>query len=647
MVLRYDVQRGPLHEESPGDLVRQAYLLTGDAERARRLADRAAAAGRLHSRDGWADAEQAKAELVRSFVADPGRPAERERRGPSPHPDVAVWQALCRLSPRRRAVIVLRYDEGLTEEEAAARLGTTVQAVRADVDAAMLTLRTALPGVPDPWAQIAGALSAAGRGWSDYTQPAPDRVAEVLATPAPTPVPRSEPGVETRSRSAGPAALAAGVVAALLLAAAVVVPRLGRDDPAPSPSGPVAAAPLGQATGRGGQRPVVPSVDVPDGLLNWPARGRLAGDQALRAEATRAWKAGVPAAEAPASAVSVLWAGALDGRTAAVLQGLDRAGRPHLAQVVGAKPAAVRLQHAEPLHAGTQVLTLLPPSGPAGPVRVLVSPEAQLADGLLTSNPMDGKPLQHATVGDDGVSGILPSPPGVPTCSRVVLLGLDSGYPGASGARVLYSGIMTAEMLAGMPDKVEVGSPTLAPDRDALPETQWFADGAKLAAKVPGKGTLTVAALGPRLAPRPLDSADKRMVSSRAYELRRGGNTWVGSVVDVAGKTVCASAMPAGSAPEPTAWALRCPIPGKMMPGIVHVVGAPEAQSVEVALQPTASPAGQERFAGTAHRADDQPVDQAFAAIEVAPMGFPCGVGTLRVHSGRAVTGVSLPVYTP
>jgi hypothetical protein len=137
------------------------------------------------------------------------------------------------------------------------------------------------------------------------------------------------------------------------------------------------------------------------------------------------------------------------------------------------------------------------------------------------------------------------------------------------------------------------------------------------------------------------------MVSSRAYELRRGGSTWVGSVVDVSGKTVCASAMPAGSAPEPTAWALRCPIPGEMMPGIVHVVGAPEAQSVEVALQPTASPAGQERFAATADRADDQPVDQAFAAIQVAPMGFPCGVGTLRVHSGRAVTGVSLPVYTP
>jgi hypothetical protein len=84
-----------------------------------------------------------------------------------------------------------------------------------------------------------------------------------------------------------------------------------------------------------------------------------------------------------------------------------------------------------------------------------------------------------------------------------------------------------------------------------------------------------------------------------------------------------------------------------MMPGIVHVVGAPQARSVDVALQPTKSPAGQEAFAATATRPDDQPVDEAYAALEVAPMGFPCGVGTLRVHSSEAATRVSLPVYTP
>jgi hypothetical protein len=354
----------------------------------------------------------------------------------------------------------------------------------------------------------------------------------------------------------------------------------------------------------------------------------------------------VPAAEAPASAVSLLWAGTLDRRSVAVVQGLDAAGRPHLAQVAGATIGALRLQHAEPLHGGTQVLTLLPPA-PSGPVRVLVSPEAQMADGLLASNPMDGKPLQHMVLGADGVSGILPSPPGAPTCSRVVLLGLDQANSPSDGANILFSGIMSADMLGGMPGDVEVGNSTLASSPDATPETSWFADGAKLAPKVSGKGTLTVAALGPRLAAQQLDSADRRMVSSRAYELRRGSGLWVGSVVDVNGKTVCASAMPVSARTGPTAWALRCPIPGKMMPGIVQVVGVAGSDSVDVSLQPTKSPAGQEKFAATATRPDDQPSDHAFAAITVAPMGFPCGTGTLQVHSGRSVTDVSLPVYTP
>jgi Sigma-70, region 4 len=647
-VLTYETPPHALRREPHGDLLRQAYLLTGDPERARELANRAA--GSVGAYADWlgpAEAlERAKAELVRSYVADPGPPRAAVT-GPAPHPDVAMWRAVCRLAPRRRAAIVLRYDEGLSEEQTATRMNTTPRLLRADVDAAMLTLRTAVPDVSDPWMRVADALAAAGRGWSDYTRPAASRVAEVLSAPAPTPAPRPAHGATRapRSRSARSVALVAGAVAALLLAAAVIVPRLGRDDPAPVQPAPVAAA-SGESVRGGPQQKAVPAIDVPKGLLNWPARGALDADPTLVAAATSAWAAGVPAAEAPASGVGVLWAGILDRRTVAVVQGLDKAGRPHLAQVAGATPDRLRLQHAEPLHGGTQVLTLLPPA-PSGPVRVLVSPEAQVADGLLASNPMDGKPLQHMVLGPDGVSGILPSPPGAPTCSRVVLLGLDRSTPPTGGVNVLYSGIMSADMLGGMPGKVEVGSSTLAPSADATPDTPWFADGAKLAPKVLGTGTLTVAALGPRLPARPLDAADRRMVSSRAYELHRGGDLWVGSVVDVDGKTVCASAMPVTARTGPTAWALRCPIPGKMMPGIVHVVGVTGADSVDVSLQPTKSPEGQEKFAATATRPDNQPTDHAFAAITVAPMGFPCGVGTLQVHSGRSVTTVSLPVYTP
>src|SRR6185436_5942789 len=104
---------------------------------------------------------------------------------------------------------------------------------RSDVDAALLTLRTAVPGVPDPWMRVADALAAAGRGWSDYTRPAAAKVAEVLSAPAQTPAPRPAPRpahgaiAAHRSHSARSVGLVAGVVAAVLLTAAVVVPRLG------------------------------------------------------------------------------------------------------------------------------------------------------------------------------------------------------------------------------------------------------------------------------------------------------------------------------------------------------------------------------------------------------------------------------------
>ena len=222
-LLTYDTQAHALRREPHGDLVRQAYLLTGDPARAHELADRAAriVEARAH-RLGPAEAlERAKEELVRSYVADPGRPPPVAAGGPTPHPDVAMWRAVCRLAPRRRAAIVLRYDEGLSEEHAAARMDTTPRLLRADVDAAMLTLRTAVPGVADPWTRVADALAAAGRGWSDYTRPAAARVAEVISAPAPTPAPRPAPRPAhgatraARPRSARLTALAAGAVAAL------------------------------------------------------------------------------------------------------------------------------------------------------------------------------------------------------------------------------------------------------------------------------------------------------------------------------------------------------------------------------------------------------------------------------------------------
>jgi predicted DNA-binding protein (UPF0251 family) len=640
--------RHPPRREPHQDLLRQAYLLTGESDEAYRLAYRAAGAGQFHGlrHDAGEALEFAKCELVRSFVAEPGAPRARPGDPAPVSSDVAVWQAVSRLSPRRRAAIVLRYDEGLTEEEAAARLGTSRQTVRADVDAGMLTLRTALPGVADPWNRVADALAAAGRGWSDYARPAPRQVAEVLAAPRPARSRSPEPvPVPTTGRHPLRPAVVAAAVAAVLLGAAVAVPRLTRDAPTPTPVAEAAVA-AGQQTAPRGNRLSVPTRPAPKGLLDWPARGPRGADPALLAAAGRAWKAKAPAAEAPATGLAVLWAGPIEGRTVVVLQALDRSGRPRLAQVDGVSAAALKLQHAEPLHP-TQVLSILPPSGPTGPVRVLVSPEGQVADGLLASNPMSGKPLQATPIGTDGLSPVLPSPPGAPTCSRVVLLGLDPAT-GTAGRdpQVLFSGVASADMLTPMAMEVEVGTAALAPS-DAQPETTWFTDGAVLASKVPGKGTLTVAALGPRIAPRALSGTDRRVVSSRAYELRRGSTRYLGSVIAVGGKTVCASAYPAGTASGSTAWALRCPVPGEMMPGLVHVVGGSGVSSVDVDLAPTRSPAGQERHVGTSTRPGGVPDTDAFADLQVVPMGFPCGPGTLRAHHDAAVATVTLPVYLP
>ena len=686
-MLQYDERTLSTQEE----LTRQAYLLTGDPDRAQELAGRALDSTRdLALRHGGAvAAEQAKSELVRLVLAAP--PAPR----PAPAPpgsdrDVLAWQALHRLSPRRRAAIVLRYDEALSEEQSAARLGISVQAVRADVDAALLTLRTSLPREEDPWVRVTGALAAAGRGWLDYNRPAAPaaaRLPEILSAPAPL-RPRREgatrdnatrhgatrdsAGRESRFREngfresviregatraahrpaarSGRAAIAAagGLAALLLLAAAVVVPRLGGGDPA-APAETAAVAVAGQPGPVTAARLAVPVQSVPAGLLNWPARGALAQDQALVTAAGTAWRSGAPAAERPVRGLGVLWAGRLEGRSVAVLQALDGSGRPRVAQVMGSSARDLKLQHAEPLHPGTALLSLLPPSGPSGRVRVLVSPEGQVADGLMASNPMSGMPLQATPVGDDGVSGVLPSPPGAPTCSRVVLLGLDP----ATGAvavvpHVLESAVASADMLGAMPMEVEVGNAQLAPGQGARPETAWFTDGEQLAKKLPGTGTVTVAAFGPRLPARPLSATDGRVVSARAYELHRGASRYLGSVVQVAGRTVCSSVLPVGAVPSgPYGWALRCPVPGGSG-GVVHVIGGAATDSVTVGLSPTRSPAGQQPYEGTSTRPSGSDRRLAFTALQVDPSGFPCGTGTVRATgAGGGTATEQLPVYVP
>lgn len=140
-------------------LLRTAFLLTGDLHRAEDLVQDAFIKVALRwSRlvDGNPDA-YARTVIVRSNVSW-WRRTRRERVVPDV-PDtpsgggdsgdvdrrLVLRRALARLTPKQRAVIVLRFYEDLSEPQVAATLGVSVGTVKSQTAAALARLRTAAP----------------------------------------------------------------------------------------------------------------------------------------------------------------------------------------------------------------------------------------------------------------------------------------------------------------------------------------------------------------------------------------------------------------------------------------------------------------------------------------------------------------------
>jgi DNA-directed RNA polymerase specialized sigma24 family protein len=632
----------------------QAYLLTGDPASAESLAERALAATHLQYRQGGLGGvdEFARAELVRSFVADSyesGRPAaaaaaQRFRQAVNGYGGhTAVWEALQSLSPRRRAVIVLRYDEGLSEAQIADRLGRTPSSIMADAEAGMLTLRTALRGQGEPGDLVPAALAEAGYHWSEWFTPADERAA-AAARPADRP-PSPPPAAKLGKPSHTPWVLATVALAVL----AVLTPILGMsvlrnraDQGSPGAGQQSSHGVFADQAGAAPQTRI-----VAPGLLNWQPTGSRATEPAALLSASAIWEAHARPQEAPASGMTTLYAGPLDGREVVLMQALDRAGRPRVAQLEGPSLDRLSLVHAEPLSPTAAAITIAPSSGPGGRLRVLVAPQARFDGGLLATGNVPQGPLAPVPVNSDGVSRWLPSPPGAPTCSQIAVL-QPSGSGDVHKPRVLVGGIVRADMMGILTGEVRIGPSSLIGEAAVAPDSTWFEDGALLASTA--GWPIVVGALGPRLPARPVSDMEKRLVESRLYEVRRGSQLSIGSVVRFDGRPVCVSVIPLGAAgvQRPlTGIVARCALPTHLMEGVLAVVGGPGTESVRVNLNATRSPAGQMPYKTTVARPARTPAGAGWAALAIDPEMFPCGTGVVHADGGGVSAIGALPVYIP
>lgn len=154
-------------------LLRTAYLLTGHRQDAEDLVQTALVKAVPHWSRLTGDPEAyVRRILVREnvsrwrgrrwrevTVAEPGeQPGQPSRPDEDVAGRVALRQALARLAPRQRAVLVLRYFEDRSEAETAELLGISVGTVKSHARDGLARLRRSVPGMDEVVVAPSGAL---------------------------------------------------------------------------------------------------------------------------------------------------------------------------------------------------------------------------------------------------------------------------------------------------------------------------------------------------------------------------------------------------------------------------------------------------------------------------------------------------------
>jgi DNA-directed RNA polymerase specialized sigma24 family protein len=607
-------------------LRRHAHLLTGDPDRAAELTELALADTyrrwrRVGSDGAAAHAFRRLANESSRHRSRSRRPAPAESREPAESPESAaddvrddvrevVWRALGSLPPRRRAVLVLRHDGDLTDAEIAGRLGISPAAVAAEADAGLAGLARILRRRGQPASLLPAALADPARDLPPVDPPLAairDRV--------------------RRGRTQRTVLVVTLVAAAVAIPLALVRPRSGSAD---SVAAELADGTAAVETSALGEIPAMAPA-AGSGLLPWAARGPLAGSDDLLRAALQRWRQAAPPARRPATSAAVLYAGTIDGHRVVLLQAIDPAGVPRVAElavpIAGGGPLLVRAERLEP---AVPILGLPPAAGSssgAGPRLLAPPPAARQPPTSLFVRAASGAAsaaLRRLRLDRDGLSAPVGRGDPAGGIQVVAVSGADS-----IGPEVLGSGTLAAGRLVGTLGKVELGAPTVNAGVAGLPDGGWYDDGELLAGK--HNRRVVVAAVGPtgRTPGRAMSG-----VRSRAYEVRWASQRWLGFVVRRNGRPVCTELSRLGKVGTPAKIKVvihRCSVGGGL--GVLHVLAAPNVAAVRVRFDPGA--AGQLRYEGRFTRPAGPPVGGGFAVVTVVPYGFPTGPGGMEAVDRR------------